>query len=289
LTRLSKRAKAIFWDFLIAGILGASAFNRGVPAILVAVIAFILYLILRSSFRDSMPEVSSAGNEFVVVGKPFELDVNFDRRPTVNHFRTTDGDYTADYEYRIDGTSVFCRLIEDWHGGPGVSEYKDVRDGVVLESAIRARNSPTPRDYFHGFNVGDEIDQVRREVEWHEMGPVFRERCEYLRLRIGLKYLILAKKLPQPDARRYLRQELERLQTGAAAFFKEAEKYGLERDDNSRLIDRLRVAEGETHPPYTEIQGLFASIENLGMTDLEFSWERKLTRVLEKLLADLPV
>jgi hypothetical protein len=143
LTRLSKRAKTILWDFLIAGILGASAFNQGVHALLVAVIAFILYLILRSSFRDSKPEVSSAGNEFVVVGKPFELDVNFDRRPTVNHLRTTDGDYTADYEYRIDGTSVFCRLIEARHGVPGVSEYKDVRDGVVLESAIRARNSPT--------------------------------------------------------------------------------------------------------------------------------------------------
>jgi len=102
----------------------------------------------------------------------------------------------------------------------------------------------------------------------------------------GLKYFILAKKLPQPDALRYLRQELERLQTGAAAFFKEAEKYGLERDDNSRLIDRLRVAEGKTQPPDHEIQKLFASAENFRITDLEFSWERKLTRVLEKLLAE---
>jgi len=35
-----------------------------------------------------------------------------------------------------------------------------------------------------------------------------------------------------------------------------------------------------------EIQKLFASAENFGITDLEFSWERKLTRVLEKLLPE---
>lgn len=87
-----------------------------------------------------------------------ELDVDFDRRPSVNHFRTTDGHYTSDHEYRIDGTSVFCRLIEDRHGGPDVSEYKDVRDGAVLESAIRARNRATPRDYFHGFNEHKRCD-----------------------------------------------------------------------------------------------------------------------------------
>jgi len=184
---------------------------------------------------------------------------------------------SADYEYRIDGTSVFCRLIEDWHNEPGVPQYQNVRDGVVLESAIRGRNNAAWREWFHGFNVDDEINPVRKEVKWHEMEAVSWH---------GLKYFILAKKLPQPDALRYLRQELERLQTGAAAFFKEAEKYGLKRDDNSRLIDRLRVAEGKTQPPDHEIQKLFASAENFGITDLEFSWERKLTRVLEKLLAE---
>jgi hypothetical protein len=200
-----------------------------------------------------MKPFKRSGSMFVVEdttdGKlTVELGVDFDRRPAVNHFRTTSRYYTSDHEYRIDGTSVFCRLMEDRHGGPGVSEYKDVRDGVVLESAIRERNRATPRDYFHGFNVDDEIDQVRREVEWHEMGPLFRERWEDSRLRIGLKYFILAKKLPRPDARRYLRQELERLTT--------------------RLNNRLKVAEGRA------------------ITDLEFSWKRKLTRVLEKLLAE---
>ena len=48
----------------------------------------------------------------------------------------TDGHYTSDHEYRIDGTSVFCRLIEDRHSGPGVPEYQDMRDGVVLELSL---------------------------------------------------------------------------------------------------------------------------------------------------------
>jgi hypothetical protein len=30
---------------------------------------------------------------------------------------------------------------------------------------------------------------------------------------------------------------------------------------------------------------LFESAQSFGITDIEFSWERKLTRVLEKLLA----
>src|ERR1700741_5123603 len=233
-----------------------------------------------------MKPFKRSGSKFVVEDTSDEkltvkLDVDFDRRPAVNHFRTTSLHFTryssADCEYQIDGTSVFCRLIEDWHDEPGVPEYQNVRDGVGLESAIRGGNKPTWRDWFHGFNADDEINPVREEVKWHEIEPVSWH---------GLKYFILAKKLPQPDARRYLRQELERLRTGTAAFFKEAGKYRLARDDNSRLIDRLKVAEGRTQPPDNEIQNLFASAQNFGITDLEFSWERKLTRVLEKLLAE---
>ena len=81
-----------------------------------------------------MKPFKRSGSMFVVEdttdGKlTVELGVDFDRRPAVNHFRTTSRYYTSDHEYRIDGTSVFCRLMEDRHGGPGVSEYKDVRDG----------------------------------------------------------------------------------------------------------------------------------------------------------------
>jgi hypothetical protein len=278
-----KRFKLTFWDYLLAGALGAFAFERGAIAILLAVIAFLLYLLVRSKFTGGMAGVLGSGNKFVVDDTAdekltVEVDVDFARRPAVNHFRTNSRYLThyssADYEYRIDGTKVFCRLIEDRHEDAGVPEYQNVRDGVVLESAIRERNKDVKWDWF---DVNDKINPAKKEVEWHEMVPMF---CH------GLKYFILAKKLPQPDARRYLRQELERLRTGAAALFKEAEKYGLERDDGSTSIDRLQVTQGKTQPPNEEIRKLFESAQSFGITDIEFSWERKLTAVLEKLLAE---
>jgi hypothetical protein len=277
-----KRFKLTFWDYLLAGALGAFAFERGAMAILLAVIAFLLYLLVRSKFSEGMAGVFRSGNKFIVEDTAeekltVEVDVDFDRRTAVNHFRT-DSRYlthysSEDYEYRIDGNSVFCRLIEDRHEDAGDPEYQNARDGVVLESAIRERNKDKKWDWF---DVNDEINPVKEAVEWHDMTPMF---CH------GLKYFILAKKLPPPDARRYLRQELERLRTGAAEFFKEAEKYGLERDDGSTFIDRLKVTKGKTQPPNEEIRKLFESAHSFGITDIEFSWERKLTGILEKLLA----
>jgi len=81
-----------------------------------------------------------------------------------------------------------------------------------------------------------------------------------------------------------LRQELERLKSGSAVLFKEGEKLGLERDDDSKFVDRMRVSEGKPRPSDEEIQKLFEKME--GITQLEFSWGKKLSDVLEKLLGD---
>ena len=100
----------------------------------------------------------------------------------------------------------------------------------------------------------------------------------------GLKYFILGKKLPHADARRYLRQELERLKGGEAAFFKEAEKYGLEPDESS--LDRLKVTAGKPEPSTEDWKNLSASAPSFGITQLEFSWGKKLSGVLKTLLGD---
>jgi hypothetical protein len=76
------------------------------------------------------------------------------------------------------------------------------------------------------------------------------------------------------------------LKAGEAAFFKEAEKLGLERDEGSTYVDRLKVADGKRKPPNNEVAKLFHSTEPFGITQLEFSWGKKLTAVLEKLLGD---
>jgi hypothetical protein len=90
--------------------------------------------------------------------------------------------------------------------------------------------------------------------------------------------------LPKPDARRFLRQELERLKLGTARFYKEAEKYGLEPDDSSS--DRFRVADGKPKPTAEQFKALHESAKNFGIADLEFYCGKTLTAQLEKLLRE---
>ncbi len=175
------------------------------------------------------------------------------------------------YEYRIDGTEVFFRLIEDESEDIGRPKEQDVRDGVVQESAIRERSENKP---YYVRKPDETIASLKQQVEW--------QKLDSWRFQ-GFKYFLLSKKLPKRDARRFLRQELERLKIGTAAFFKEAEKYGLEKDDNS--LDRLRFAEGKPRPTDEEIKKLFDSTESFGIKQLEFSWGKKLTAQLEQLLA----
>jgi hypothetical protein len=208
-----------------------------------------------------------------------ELDAGLDYRPMPNHFRTYSLFDTSEskslYEYRIEGTDVLCRLIKDWHRDIDVPEHQNVRDGVVLESELRKRDAERPNPYTD--DVENRIADLKNGTQWHKM-----ESSAFL----GLKYFIIAKKLPKSDARRYLRQELERLKTGEARFFKEAEKLGLERDDDSTFVARLKVADGKAKPPDEEIRKLFDSTESLGITDVEFGWGQKLIGVLDKLLGD---
>ena len=167
---------------------------------------------------------------------------------------------------------MLCRLIEDKHSDIGVPEYRDVRDGVILESGIRKRDAESR---FHLTDVEENIASLKTDTQWHKMNSISWH---------GLMYFIISKKLPQADARRYLRQELERLKAGEAGFFKEAEKYGLARNEDS--LDRLTLAEGKTQPSNEEFRKLYASAETFGITSVEFSWGKKLTGVLERLIGD---
>ena len=221
-------------------------------------------------------------NEFVIDNElnktTLELDVGLDYKRLPNHFRTFEhSDNHADkslYEYRVDGTNVLSRLITKKTSYIHDPVYRyEVRDGVVLGTDMRKR-AESQGGYWL-VHTEDQVASLKREVEWQKMTPLAWR---------GLKYFIVSKKLPSADARRYLRQELERLKSGCDAVFKEAGKLGLEPDDDSKFVDRLKVADGKPTPSNEEIQKLFESIEMFGITDLEFSWEKKLCAVLEKLL-----
>src|ERR1700739_1400142 len=85
---------------------------------------------------------------------------------------------------------------------------------------------------------------------------------------------ILSKKLATPDARTYLRQELERFKTGTAVFFKEAEKYGLTPDESS--LDRFKLMDGKPPPSDEELKQLDDSCPSFGISYVEFSWGKEI-------------
>jgi hypothetical protein len=75
-----------------------------------------------------------------------------------------------------------------------------------------------------------------------------------------------------------------KIETGIAVFFQEPEKYGLELDEHS--VDRFRVAEGQPGPSNEEMKRLANSCSSFGITKRGFYSGKKLTALLEKLLAD---
>jgi hypothetical protein len=120
-------------------------------ASLVVVVAYAAFRYHKS--KKSEPPADS--NEFLIEDKDetftAERDTGLDYRTMPNHFHT---DYHFDtcrtkclYEYRLEGTDVLCRLVEDRHSDIGVPEYRDVRDGVVLESDIRKRDAESWSDF----------------------------------------------------------------------------------------------------------------------------------------------
>jgi hypothetical protein len=271
-------------DWCVAILLLGYGLVQGGISLLLSIIAFLLYLLVRFRFGTDKNAPMLTKGEFVVEQNNNEkyvsnavlyLDVNFNRRPLAGHFLMDsrfETNFTKSlYEYRIENTEVLYRLIEDLHEDIG-EKRQDVRDGVVQETAFREHYNGKS---YSGSYVDERIQELKAQVEWRNLVSWGFN---------GAKYFILAKKLPKPDARRFFRQELERLRQGTAAFFKEAEKYGLEPDESSP--DRLRVANGRTEPSSDEWKKLNESAPSFGIDCLEFSWGKNLTGQLEKLLGD---
>jgi hypothetical protein len=278
-----RRIKFTFDDALLLAAIAAFIYfkNWWASAFLVLVIAYLVVHFYQQ--KKSQPKAED--NEFVIDRdndsfSSVELDIGSNYRPRPNHFRLdSQFDTTRSkrlYEYKLEDTRVLFRLIDHQYEDIGVPKYHDVRDGVVLESDMRKRDAESQ---FHINNVEDKIRDLQKEVQWQKMESTWG---------LGLRYFIISRKLPPPDARRYLRQEMERLKAGEAVFFQEAKKLGLERDDESKSLDRLKVSEGNSIPSNEELRNLNVSTEQFGITHVEFSWGPKLRGVLEKLLGDAP-
>jgi hypothetical protein len=244
--------KLKFYDWFVFGLLAVAAFNGGSTVALLAVIAGLLYLIVRRYFSASKtagiarsrPEdnefvVSNSEKDGVVDRATIELDVDMNYRPAPGHFRldTRFDLYRGkdEYEYKIDGTSVSLRALNSRHepDPDNLEEEWEVRDGVVLESDLRARDEAKK---FKMGSIDEKIAGLKSATEWQELTSwAFN----------GFKYFLLSRRLPASDARRYLRGELERLKLGIARATQEFAAYGVEPDPNPESIDGWRWIGGK--------------------------------------------
>jgi hypothetical protein len=251
-------SKITIWDILVAaGLLGFSL-NGSSTAILLAVIAFFLWLLVRP--RKATPAVaipaetkpgctpeqvendSANGDEFPLDNGSISLNKDIEDRECKNHFRvhghSPDWQHSShsEYEYRLEGANVFVRELHCYSQFIIEPEIWKIRDGVVLETQLRGA----------GFNE-DDITDLKQQTEWTNLPSTSWK---------GFKYVIISRNVPTPDARRLFRQEIERLKTGIAAFNKlgvepdiePLKKCGLswkEFHSTDKLVDQLKGLLGE--------------------------------------------
>lgn len=239
--------------------------------------------------------VNETENRFVIESdNDFERHVDLDD-PSLNHF-TYYNRYEihlgkSEFEYRIEGTRVFVRLLQDFSVDPGKGKMWDVRDGVVMEFDMRSRdedeaaNSSLPVNLRNSLkrNIDEQVANLNKQTEWCELLPTgiedsFGAPGSHL---VGLKYFILSKRVPPADARRLIRQEIERLRMGTGALTKEAAKLGLEPGGDYGL----RPIDGHSWPSSDEIEKLVESIPAFGISHEEFRSREWIVALLERLLA----
>ncbi len=278
-----KKFTFTIWDTLVFCVLASLAWGKSAQTILLAVIAYLLYLLVRSqlSRHADTPIISADDNEFLVDDDGLsratvDLDTDIDYRSRKNHFRLDSRFDTvsrdAEYEYKIDGTKVSVRLLHESLEDIGFPKVWEVRDGVLLEAELRERLK-TNMTFSGQEDREKEIVDRKRALEWHEMLPTHFN---------GLKYFILWKNLPRDEGRRYLRQEMERLKLGSNRFMEEAAKIGFTHDETSRW--RLRLPDG-VDPSQEERQKLSDSITSFGISYDEFTMAPGLIAALEKYVA----
>ena len=286
--------KLKFYDWFVFGLLAVVAYSGGSMVALLAVIVGLLYLIVRRYFHVSktgsivvsQPQenefvIHSSDKDGVVDHADIEMDVDINHRPAPGRFRLYSRFDLAsganEYEYKIEGTTVSVRLLNSFNEGESSNFKKewDVRDGVVLESDLRARFAA---EKFKLVSIDEKIAGLKEITEWTELKSwTFN----------GFKYFLVKRSLPVPDARRYLRQELERLKTGLARATEEYAAYGIEPDPNPESIDGWRWI-GEKKDTKV-LQPFWDKVKSgaFGITPEEMGRDgRQLILDLQKLLGD---
>ena len=273
------------WDTLVGLVLALIAVNGGALVWILCVAALFLWLRVRPvKITKVATATDEPDNTFIVtdesdVGQSIDVDADINHRPCKNRLRFRSHLDTridkSEYEYRIDGTDVYVRLLhdhgEDYSGGP---EWKgwDVKDGVVLETDIRSREAQKELVY---------LNPEVREAKLVERIAQLKEQTEWVKLTgwNGAAYFILSRNLPEPDARRFFRQELERLKKAVSSIEKELTRIGFEPGEDGTW----QLKEGGIMPPEEDRQRLWSSH---GLSYNEFYAAPKLIKTIQGLLGE---
>jgi hypothetical protein len=203
--------------------------------------------------------------------------ISLDRKNKRYHRYCHPSDYMSvfhsDHEYRIEGVTVFTRLLEDKTDQMGQDTHYSVKDNVVLEHDIRQRHSKA----FELRTIEEELQRYRDAVEWSEMHSG------------ELKYFILHRspdQVPLFEARRFFRQELQRLQAGIDGIIKGAAELGVSVNDDQGFLDFTFPAtfpEEGTAAMHTLLSE--ESLRRLGISYHEFQRGKRCIAYLEALLS----
>jgi len=250
-------------------------------------VVILLYLIVRTLWpkqtnlnpkpatgEDNTFQITYSTEHDILENEELELDVDLSYRPTPNHFRIHNpfdiqvSDW--EYEYQVKPTGVSARLLQFRSEGAGEPEQWRVRDGVVQEAEMRAAWAKTK---YKWDGVEEKIANLKLETEWCVIPPLYWN---------GASYFIMAKKLPQPDSRRYFRQELERLRRGMDLGTNELAKLNYKQTEDGKKVPLVDPEVKVSDEQWTQF---WETIPKFGISTSEFSNGRVLITLLNKLLA----
>lgn len=205
-----------------------------------------------------------------------EVTINPIARTAYFYSHTPDYDYISHstYQYKIDGTSIYMRLISDYSDHYGRIE-RNVMDGVVLESEIIERHDGTS---FLSEPLESKINKLQSQLKWDIL------------LRRDLKYFIFSKHddvFKESAIRRMIRIELEKLRASKRALIAKATNLGLEvtpSDEGFEILFPEQYPEGRK----AEVQRLFAkeSLEEIGINLSELNSFKKIESDLLALIGE---
>lgn len=180
------------------------------------------------------------------------------------------------WEYKIEGSKVFERVIED-KTKTYTEEYWDVKDNVVLEADMRKRNS---EEKFAFRSVDETIENTKAACQWHEL--------TYYKVR----YFILSKHpdlVPLNELRRLIRTELESFRTNFPRFCKVfTEKGGKVIEGEERF--EFRFSDGQSESSKKELSALFEpeALSEFGLPRIAIDEPKKYEADLLRWLGESP-